>query len=235
MRRHLTGFSLIAAVIFSITAFAQTGKAAATPGSGAAPASSAAVAPPTKVGIINIQQAILSSNEGRRDFEALSKKYEPKQAELTRANAEIEELKKQLTNQGDKMADDARAKLVKQIDTKQRDLQHSAESAQADFQSEQNDLANKIGSKIMQVLDKYAKDNAYAVILDVSNQQSPVLWADIRSVDVTDPIVAAYNTQSGVPAQPTATSARPAPPAGSTAPRPKPAAPATAPPTTPKQ
>jgi outer membrane protein len=232
MRRNLTGFSLIAAVILSVTAFAQTGKAAATPGA-AAPATSAAVAPPTKVGIINIQQAILASNEGRRDFEALSKKYEPKQAELTRANAEIEELKKQLTNQGEKMAEDARAKLVKQIDTKQRDLQHSAESAQADFQSEQNDLANKIGSKMMQVLDKYAKDNAYAVILDVSNQQSPVLWADIRSVDVTDPIVAAYNAQSGVPAQPTAT-ARPSAPAATPA-RPKPATPAATPPTTPKQ
>ncbi len=146
------------------------------------------------------------------------------------------------------MADDARAKLVKQIDAKQRDLQHAAEAAQADFQSEQNDLANKIGSKIMAVLDKYAKDNAYAVILDVSNQQSPVLWADIRSVDVTDPIVAAYNTLSGVPAQPTATSTRPAGPTGGTAParpagatggttppRPKPTVPATTPPTTPKQ
>jgi outer membrane protein len=233
MRRNLTGFSLIAAVILSVTAFAQTGKAAATPGSGA-PASSAAVAPPNKVGIINIQQAILSSNEGRRDFEALSKKYEPKQAELTRANAEIDALKKQLSTQENTLNEEARAKLVKQIDTKQRDLQHAAESAQADFQSEQNDLANKIGSKIMQVLDKYAKDNAYAVILDVSNQQSPVLWADIRSVDVTDPIVAAYNTQSGVPAQPTA-AVRPPAPAGTAPPRPKPAAPATTPPTTPKQ
>jgi outer membrane protein len=228
MRRTLTTFSLVAAVVFSIAAFAQNGKAAGSPAtSTAAPPS---VAPPTKVGIINIQQAILASNEGRRDFETLSKKYAPKQDELQRKSTELEDLKKQLNTQGDKLSDDARAKLVKQIDTKQRDLQHDVDAAQADFQGEQNDLANRIGSKVMQVLDKFAKDNSYAVILDVSNPQTtPVLWADMRTVDVTEAIVNAYNVQSGVPA-PAPSASRP--PATGAPGANKPAAPATAAPGT---
>ena len=52
---------------------------------------------------------------------------------------------------------------------------------------------------MMDVLDKYAKTNAYALILDVSSQTSPVLWAG-ASTDVTKAIVDQYNTVSGVPA-----------------------------------
>ena len=64
-----------------------------------------------------MEQAIFATNEGRRDFEALSKKLEPKQNELKNQNDEIDALKKQLNAQQDKLNDDAKANLVKQIET----------------------------------------------------------------------------------------------------------------------
>jgi len=67
----------------------------------AVPASSPSGA---KVGIIDVQQVIVATNEGQRDFEALAKKFEPRRVELQKQNTEIEDLKKQLTNQGDKMS-----------------------------------------------------------------------------------------------------------------------------------
>ncbi len=188
------------AVLASVGAFAQT----ATP---AAPAA-AVPAGPAKIGIINIQQAIVATNEGRRDLEALQKKFEPKQTELQNANKEVADLQNQLKTQGDKLNDDARSNLVKSIDTKQKTLQRNFEDAQADFQGQQNEIVNKIGGKLMEVLDKYAKDNGYTVVLDVSSQQSPVLWA-AQTTDVTKPIVDAYNAQSGVAAPATA-AAKPA-------------------------
>jgi outer membrane protein len=188
------------AVLASAGAFAQT-----------APAAPAAALPsgPAKIGIINIQQAIVATNEGRRDLEALQKKFEPKQTELQNLNKEVTDLQNQLKTQGDKLNEDARNNLVKSIDTKQKSLQRSFEDAQSDFQSQQNDIVNRIGGKLMEVLDKYAKDNNYTVILDVSSQQSPVLWA-AQTTDVTKPIVDAYNAQSGVPAPATPAAAKPA-------------------------
>src|SRR5581483_7430858 len=195
-----TRFVLALAAILSVGALAQTG-AAATPAP-SVPAPSAAATP--KIGIINMQQAILASNEGRRDFESLQKKFEPKQTELKGMNDEVEGLKKQLNTQGDKLNDEARANLVKTIESKQKSLQRSLEDAQGDFQAQQNDILNRIGQKMMEVLDKYAKENGYTMILDVSNPQSPVLWAGASS-DVTKAIVDAYNTQSGVAAPPAGT------------------------------
>lgn len=181
--------------LMSVAAFAQAGGAAA-------PAANApAAAGPTKVGIINITEAIFASNEGQRDFAALQKKFEPKQSEIQKSNSEIEELKKQLSTQGDKLNDDARASLAKNIESKQKVLQRSYEDAQGDFEQERNQILQRIGTKLMNVLESYAQNNGYTVVLDVSQGNSPVLWAS-AATNITRPVVEAYNAQAGVPAQP---------------------------------
>jgi len=55
------------------------------------------------------------------------------------------------------------------------------------------------------VIDKYAKDNSFSLIIDASKQwpEGPVLWAT-PGVDITRAVVDIYNTQSGVPAAPSA-------------------------------
>jgi outer membrane protein len=235
MRNKLARFTWAVAFILSVAALAQTGKAAPTDPPATAP--SAPAIGTVKIGIISMQQAILASNEGRRDFEALSKKFEPKQAELKGQNDEVENLKKQLNTQGDKLNEQTRATLVKSIEGKQKSLQRSLEDAQGDFQQQQNEILNRVGGKMLEVLDKYAKDNNFALILDVSNQNSPVLWAG-ASTDVTKAIVDQFNVVSGVPAPAGGAAARPAAGRPAIAPRTPAAKPAiTAPATTtpPKQ
>lgn len=203
----------LAVVVLSVMALGQSSSAAPKPAADAPSVPASATAPVGKIGIINMQQAILASNEGQRDFQALSKKFEPKQAELKGMNDEVDGLKKQLNTQGDKLNDVARSNLVRSIETKQKELQRNLEDAQTDFQGQQNDILQRIGQKMMQVLDKYAKTNGYALVLDVSNQNSPVLWAG-ASTDLTKAIIDEYNTVSGVAAPPAAstTSGLPAAP-----------------------
>src|SRR5580698_8073718 len=117
MTRKLPRFLLATVFVISVTALAQT--ASADPALPAAP-SAAGTTPDTtvggtgsKIGTINIEQAIFASNEGQRDFEALSKKLEPKQTELKNLNDEVESLKKQLSTSGDKLSEDAHNNLVK--------------------------------------------------------------------------------------------------------------------------
>ena len=187
----------------------------------------AAAAASGKVGIVNIQQAIVTSNEGQRDFAELQKKFDPKRQELEGLNKEIEELQKKFNTQAEKLNDEARADLLKQIDSRKKQMQRSYEDANADVQAQQNEIANRIGQKLISVLDKYAKDHDFSVVLDVSGQASPVLWA-AASVDMTKAVIDAYNAQSGVPAPAKSASVVPATvaPAASAA-RPAAVAPAT--------
>jgi outer membrane protein len=199
MKRNFARFVLPFALL-TLTAFAQTGSAS--------PAPETALTPGTaKLGIINVQQAIANTNEGKKELEALEKKFEPKRNELQALSKEVDDLKKQLSTQGDKLNDEAKNKLAKDIDVKQKTLQRNLEDAQQDFQGQQGEIVNKIGTKLMDVIDKYAKTNSYSAIFDVSAQTSPVIWA-ARDSDVTKEIVDAYNAQSGVPA-PASTPAAP--------------------------
>jgi len=203
--------SILPVALLSVTALAQAG--------GAAPASN--LTGSAKIAVVDIQQVIVGSNEGQRDFQALQKKFEPRQAELQKLNNEVEELKKQLSTQGDKLNDDARNTLVRNIDTKTKAFQRSLQDAQDDFQSQRNEIAQRIGQKVMEVLDKYSREHAFSLVLDVSNPQSPVLWA-APSVDLTKELVDAYNAHAGVAALPSAPSA---PSASRPASAPKPAPP----------
>jgi len=192
MRKLAVCFAVLA---LSAVAVAQAG--------GAAPAPSTPALPSVKVGIIDIQTAIAYSNEGIRDLTALQKKFEPKSNEVGALNKEIEDLKKQLQAQANVGSDEARANLARSIEQKQKILQRTAEDARSDFTAQQNEIVNRIGGKMMGVLDKYAKDNGFAVVLnfDQGNPQNPILWA-AAPVDITRPIVDAYNVVSGVPAPP---------------------------------
>jgi outer membrane protein len=200
--------SVLAIAAFSvISAWAQTGSAAAAP-TGAATSPATAAAPTTtatgagtKVGTINIEQAVIGTNEGQRDFEGLRKKLEPKQNELKSQNDELESLQKQLQTQGDKLNEDARASLVKQIETKKKSFDRAVQDAQEDAQNQQKEIFQRILQKMAPAIVKYAQQSGLSMIVDISNPwpQSPVLWAT-EGVDITKPVVEAYNVQSGVPA-----------------------------------
>lgn len=211
--------SLLAiAVISMISAFAQTSAAAPT-GAGASPATGSpaasapvATGPGSKIGTINIEQAVVGTNEGQRDFEALRKKLEPKQNELKGQNDELDALQKQLQTQDGKLNEDARATLVKQIETKKKSFDRQVQDAQEDAQNQQKEIFQRILQKMAPVIVKHAQDTGFAMIVDTSNPwpQSPVLWYDGEKSDITKAVVDLYNTQSGI-AAPAAAGAAPKP------------------------
>jgi len=221
-RFRILALGLGLSTVLGTMAFAQ--------GAAAAPAAPAATAAnpgpvPTKIGVVNIQQAISECAEGKKEIDALQQRFNPKQAELKTLNDEVENLKKQYQAQADKLSDEEKNGRAKAIDTKQKALQRNYEDAQAEFQQAEQEVINRIGAKMLTVLEKYSNTNGFAVVLDVSNPQtSPVLWATQGTV-ITKELVDAYNAEnpSGAPAakpaattgtaRPAAAPARPAAPA----------------------
>jgi outer membrane protein len=227
---------LAIAVVSMISAWAQTSAAAptgpATSPEGPAATTTIPTGTGSKIGTINIEQAVFASNEGQRDFEALKKKLDPKQSELKGQNDELEALQKQLQTQDGKLNEDARATLVKQIETKKKSFDRAVQDAQEDAQNQQKEIFQRILQKMAPVIVKHAQESGFAMIVDTSNPwpQSPILWYG-EGGDITKAVVDLYNTQSGVPAP--ANSGAAAKPAAPKPAVPKPAAPKPAAPTTP--
>lgn len=208
--------SAVVTLALTMGAFAQTATTAAAAPTG-----------PTKIGIINIQGAVANTNEGKRDLEGLDKKMEPRVKELQSLQADVENLQKQLNTQGEKLNDEAKANLTKQIQAKTTQFTRGRDDYQKDVQEQEQEIFQRIYPKVMQSVDTYAKANGFSLILDWGVLQQGVTWAS-PSYDITQQIVDAYNTASGVAAP-----ATPSRPATSAAPRsntpaaPKPTSPAT--------
>lgn len=221
-------------------AFAQSAAtgASAAPATGTAATPAASVPATTKVGVIDIRRVIAATNEGRRDYETLIKKFEPKQKEVDGLKAEIQQLQDQLKSAKD-LSDADRATRVRTIEQKQKNLERVAEDAQNDFQAQQQEIIGRIGNKLMDVVDKYARTNGFSMVIDANAENpGPVLWAS-ENVNISQAVLDAYNSQSGVaaPAANAPSANRPvgAPtttprPAGTQAPAKKPATTGTTPP-----
>lgn len=201
---------------------ASPAAATAQPQPAAAPVTPQAI--PAKIALVAFEQAVFATNEGQRSVQDIQTKYKPKKDQIDVLSTEVDTLKKQLQSAPATLSDAERATKLKAIDTKEKQLNRDAEEAQTAYNADLQEQYGKIAAKVSATLKKYVSDNGYTLLLDVSSQQSNVMWAN-QSTDVTQAVVAAYNTSSGV--------AAPAPTAPAAAPRPRPTT-TTPKPTTPK-
>jgi outer membrane protein len=185
----------------------------------------AQAAAPTKVAIISVQQAILQTKDGQKAAGELQSKFTPRRSDLEKKDATIKGLQDQMKKGSATMSDEAKTKIARDIDANQKSLQRDQEDFDADVQQEEGKIMQDLGQKMMDVIIKYASQNGFAVVLDVSNQQTPVLWAD-PSADITTEIIKLYD-QAHPGTGPAPAAAKPA--------TPPPARPPAAPPATKKQ
>ncbi len=148
----------------------------------------------TKIAIINIQDAITRTLEGQQLAKDLQGKYGPTRDKLGRLQNEIQSLRDQLSRGANTMSDEARNKLGRELQNKERDLKRDSEDAQLEFNQAQQSALGDISGKLMTVIDKYAKENSFAIVLDVSSPQSPVLYA-VNEILITNSIIELYDKE----------------------------------------
>lgn len=187
-------------------------------------------AAPVKVGIINIQQAIIGTRDGQAAAKELEGKSAPKKKELEGVQSEIRSMQDKLNKMSSVGSEDEKRKLMGDIEARTKSFNRMVEDAQSELDQEQSRILNELGGRIYAVLTKYGQDNGFAMILDISAQNTPVLFA-ANSIDVTQDIIALYDKNA--PGTTPAGAAGAKPPAATTKPAttaPGTAAPAAKPP-----
>ncbi len=227
MNRTLTLVSALGAGLMTVAGVAQTaGPQATTPTTpSAAAASVAPQAVPAKIALIAYEQVTAATNEGQRAIQDIQKKYDPKKTQIDALSAEVDSLKKQLQAAPATLSDSDRASRLRAIDTKEKQLQRDAEDAQTAYNADLQEALGKVMQKIGPTVVKYVQDNGYTLLLDIGQQQGgvAVMWA-APGTDISQAIITAYNTASGVAAPvPSAPSAA-TPPRSHTTTPPRPAA-----------
>ena len=183
-------------------------------------AQAAAPAAAGKVGVINIQAAIASTAEGKQAAAELQSQFTPRMNELQNLQKQIEDVRNRLQTGQSTLSDEEKARLTREGDQLTRTYQRKQQELQDDTNDAQQEVVNRIGRKVVDVLNKYSKEQGYSVVLDDSSQQTPVIYA-ANQIDVTQDIIRLYDQS-----YPVKNAGGAAPSAPKAAPRPAPSTPA---------
>lgn len=184
----------------------------------------AAGASAQKAAWLNMQSALLGTQDGEKVQAELKKKFAPKEQEFQKRQSDLQAKQAQYQKTMNTISDAAKASAEREMEALGRTLQRDNEDAQQDFQAEENRVLSPLLQKMQNIINKYATDNQIGMVVDASRQQNNLIYADPAS-DITKAIVALYN-QAPAAAAPVPATARPVtsapPPARPATPAPKP-------------
>jgi outer membrane protein len=155
------------------------------------PSPTAASPTGVKIGVINMQGAIANTGEGKKAFSDLQKKYEPRQHALQQLQQEIASKQDQLQRQNTTLSDDEQRRLTHEIETDQTRLKRMQEDVQADAQADQQEVVNRIGQKMVRLMNDYAQQNGYSIIMDGGPQTA--LYYVAPQIDLTEIMIKRFD------------------------------------------
>jgi len=212
------GTLALALLLPAAGAWAQTGGNAAPSGQ-------------IKIGILNVRQAIVTTGEGKQASAQLQTQFSAQQNDLQNMQKQISDLQNKVSNSHGTLSDDEQGRLQRQGELLSRQFQRKQDDLNEAVNAAQSDVIDNIGRKMLDVLDRYARENGFTAVFDTSAQGSPVVYASSQ-IDITQDIIRLYDQAYPVKA----TSNAPAPSGGAPAAAPKAPAPAgTQPSTAPKK
>lgn len=171
-----------------------------------------------KIAVINVRQAIVTTAEGKQASAELQSQFAARQNDLESMNKQITDLRNRLSAGTNTLSDEEKVRLTQQGQRLTQQLDRKNNELNEDVQAAQADVVDRIGRKMMDVLDRYARENGFVAVFDSSAQNSPILFAS-TNIDVTQEIIKlydqAYPLKSGAAAPAAKPAAKPAtPPAG---------------------
>ena len=118
-----------------------------------------------------------------------------------------------MKSQATTLNQEAGAALARSIEVKTTDLKRSQEDAEKEFNELRNQVFNRIGSKLAPLVQQYAKEKNFTLVLDSSSQTTQLTYVD-PTTDITDDVIKRYDAMqvsstSPVPAAKPATAAPP--------------------------
>lgn len=142
----------------------------------------------TKVGVVNLQRALLETAELKKASAALEAKYKPRQEQIEKIRKELEDLQLKLQSLAGKLTPQAEQEMTLQAQRKQRDLQRLTEDLQNDVDEERNEILTKTGQRMREIINKLAEAKGLDVVIDVGN----TLYFK-PALDLTQEATAAYD------------------------------------------
>jgi outer membrane protein len=152
-----------------------------------------------KIGVLSYFRALIECAEGKVANDDFQKKFDARKIELQKRQTEIQSLQQQLETQRQTLNEESLASLNKNIQIKTTELQRAQEDSEKEFNLMRNEILERIGRKMGPLVQKYAQENSFSLILDGSSQASQLIFVN-SAIDITNEIIKRFDAANPVAA-----------------------------------
>jgi outer membrane protein len=148
-----------------------------------------------KIGIVNVNKVLNTSDAGERSKKILLAAKSQKENDLKEKDAQF---RKQVddTRTNMMLSDAAKAQKEKELQTQQEQLQQEVQNAQHDLQEQERKLTESVFAEIRTVIAIIGQEKKYDLILEQGASQV-ILYSQLKMDDLTDEVIDRYNKIQG--------------------------------------
>lgn len=143
-----------------------------------------------KIGVVNSQDVLENSIEGKRVMVQLQEMDKKNQADLSAKDEEIRQLQTKLNTQRLTLTQEAMMNLSSDLEKKQTERKRFAEDSYREMQELTQRLFQKIQSELLPIIEQIGKEKTLDIIFDLRNSGA-VYYSP--TVDITADIIQRYD------------------------------------------
>jgi Skp family chaperone for outer membrane proteins len=143
-----------------------------------------------KVGVVNSQEVLEKSAEGKRVLAQLQDKDKRNQSELSRRDAEIQDLQTRLNTQRLTLTPEALRNLSADLQRKQTERNRFYEDAGREMNELADRLFQRIQNELLPIIEQMGKENGLDIIFDLG--KSGAIYFS-PTVDLTADVIVRYD------------------------------------------
>ncbi|WP_245677840.1 OmpH family outer membrane protein [Chondromyces crocatus] len=146
----------------------------------------------TRIGVVDLQHAVMQTEDGIRAQATLKKVFDKKQHDLDAKQTELQRAREDIERQSRVLSREALQKRMEDWQRQMVELQTVFVDYNKELQKRQGELTNPIIKKMMMVINRVAKKQGFELIID--KQAAPYARPDL---DLTEQIIQLYNSGGG--------------------------------------
>ncbi len=149
---------------------------------------------PTKIGYVDMQKAIQSTETGKKAKKELEKEFNEKKKELTEKEKDLKKLSEDLEKKSMVLSDEVKQKKQMEFQEEMLKYRELVGKSQQNIQERERNLTQPILEKLRDIIGDIGQKEGYTVILEKT--ENSVLWAP-KSIDLTDRVVTTFDKGGG--------------------------------------
>ena len=145
-----------------------------------------------KVAIVDVQSAILQTNEGKASRQKIESEMAPKRKDLLNQQGELKKLQEDFNAQQSVLSDADKQTKQKEFQTKFQAFHQAELNFEQESRQKEAEALQKILKNIQSEVQKIAKEKKFDMVFDKS---AAVLLYSNNTTDITTQVVSLYNNE----------------------------------------